>query len=204
MSDGTTVAPLTEKPGHPHRRSVVKGMAWSLPVVAATTVSPLAAASADQALVNTLGQGGASPSNGPTGGTVNVTFSNSGLQITNIVGAPWDAGVFTAELLIVNNFTITGVSIDGTPITSAGGSFTAGGLVWTVVDIDLASKVLALQTVGPVTVDAANGASQNFFIPTIVFTGTYTGTSFNSGRVTFDVAAANVSGGSTPGVRFGG
>lgn len=186
------------------RRSVVKAAAWAAPVVAVAAAAPMAAASAEQAFVQSFGSGTASPTNVATGGSLGVGFSNSGMQIRGITGAPWSAGVFTAELSIVENFTPTAVSINGNPVTSTGGSFTsATGQVWTVTAIDLANNVLVLKTTDPITVDVANGPSQQFTIPTIDFTGTYTGSVKNSGRVILDVSAASVSGAALPGVRFG-
>lgn len=204
MSDASNSPVSTAQPGNPPRRMVMKGAAWSLPVFAATAVSPLAAASAAQAIVSTLGSAVATPSTVANGGSVNVGFWSAGLRIIGIVGPPWDAGVFTADLSLVARYAITGVTIGGVPVTSTGGSYVSpSGQVWTVVAIDLADNIFVLETHSAITVDATNGASQDFFIPSIVFSGTYTGNSVNSGRVIMDVSAANVSGGAIPGVRFG-
>ena len=182
------------------RRKVLKAAAWSAPVVALAVSAPAAVASASQALITSTGTATATPTNPVAGETATVTWTNTGLLITNISGSPWSTGALTAELTVVRNFTITQVRIAGSVVTATGGSYTsADGTVWTVISLGDALTLVA----SAVTIDPTNGSSQSVMLPVIELTGTYTGTTANSGQVTLSAYANDVSGGSIVGARFG-
>ena len=104
---------MTENVGI-RRRAVLKGAAWSIPVVAATAAAPFAAASgcADYALRITM----TSPNGNFTQQTLVMSFTKNG------VAQPLAGAVFTVSLAAGHSFTSFDTVVGGTQMTPTGPS----------------------------------------------------------------------------------
>lgn len=134
------------------RRAVVKGAAWSVPVIAAAVATPLAAASVAGADLTPSLSGPITLSLTALGLPVATINTPNTLTITNLTATPSTAGntvnlVFPSSLLTLN-ITGTGISLLGSdgnytitlPSIPANGSLTIG--LGTVLDSLLNLSVL--------------------------------------------------------------
>ena len=187
--------PETLPARHLSRRTIVKGAAWSVPVIAAAAATPFAAASAKQAHLNAQTGGTISADN--AAGTASGTLNGS-VGLINVVGGPWETGVLSGSYTGTgpwNTFLVT--KPDGTPFVQ-GETIVAGGVVWTVASIQSdADGTWQIDFTAPsqsVSSDAV------FSLPAAIFQGTFTpGVPNNRNRVggTVTVGAANVNNGLT-------
>lgn len=157
-----------------NRRTIIRGAAWSVPVVAAMSVAPLAAASGIGDATVLAGGGSSISFTNPTGSQVLVNGSLSGsVNIVNVTGS-WSTGTLTGSYRVSGAIAQSSVHIllpDGSEAT-VGATYTdAYGRVWTVTRRDPTRVDLQ----GPsVSFDRPQATYQSIPLPTLRITGNYT------------------------------
>lgn len=144
------------------RRTVAKGAAWSVPVVAVAAAAPSASASPATCDFGTTPPVVA-PVNcvlaGVSIGNTNIpSFSVSGLSASCVNSATWTITYNGALQLALGNLNGTGLSVLGSTPTSANGVLTATSAVLPVLDNTLLAVQPTAGVVETITMTVADGA----------------------------------------------
>lgn len=177
------------------RRTIIKGAAWSLPVIAAAAAVPAHAASTGPASQAQLSaQVGGSITADDNAKTATGTL-NGGVVITNVKNGPWETGALTGKYIGSGQWTSFAITKpDGQPFVS-GETIVAGGVSWTVTQVVTdADGTWEIDFAGP---SQTVSADTIFSLPAAVFSGAWTGTPTTRNPVagTVSVAAANINNG---------
>lgn len=126
MKESQTEGRTSIKTSGVNRRTIIKGAAWSVPVIAAVSAAPLAAAGAGQASysISVGSQINATPGAGTANGTL-----NGALNITNVIGT-WETGTLTASYKLQGPW-------ETTTLTGPSGAFATNQTygIWTVSNV---------------------------------------------------------------------
>lgn len=186
---------MTEKNRFPDlpRRTVLKGAAWSVPVIAAATAVPMASASAATAVLRA--QAGGAIDVNPDAKTATGTFSGSGISIANVKNGPWETGELSGSYIgagIWDEFVIT--KPDGTPFV-AGEVISHGGVAWTVTEVE--SDEFGTWSVYFTAPSQSVSADVLFLLPPAIYSGSWSGTPTKRNPVAANVSVTvvNVNGG---------
>lgn len=174
-NENETLHEAGEKSSGVNRRTIIRGAAWSVPVVAAMSIAPLAAASGISDATVLAGGGSAINFTDPTGTQVIVNGTLTGqINIVNVTGT-WETGELTGSYRISGAVAQSSVHItwpDGSE-ANLGTTYTdAYGRVWTVIRRDPTRVDLQ----GPsVKFDHPSSSYQSIPLPELKLVGNYTG-----------------------------
>lgn len=160
--DDTETAPADRLP----RRTVLRGAAWSLPVIAAAVATPVAAATDQGVTALTIASGSALTVSGPNqaGSPISGSFGAS-LTVTNSKLTPVSIDSINAEYTIEGPVGYADLLFEGAPIT--GGTLISDGYTWSVLVNTGGYVELALLAPLPVTVGANDSVTVS--LPQLAF-----------------------------------
>lgn len=164
MKESQTEGRASLKTNGVNRRTIIKGAAWSVPVIAAVSAAPLAAASAGQAIFN-IGVGSQINVN-PGTETANGTLNGS-LNISNVIGT-WETDTLTASYRFTGPWTAT-------TLTGPSGTFAVGQTygIWTVSSIG--QDETGMFEVDFTAPSQTITADTTITLPSASYTGTFSG-----------------------------
>ncbi|ALJ19037.1 hypothetical protein [Microbacterium sp. No. 7] len=157
----------------PQRRVVLKGAAWSLPVIAAAVSVPLASATTDTGVVAlTIASGSALSIGGPNeaGTSVSGSFGAS-VSVSNTKSTAVNINSLSAAYAVEGPVNYEDLLYNGAPITGSTLT-TPGGFTWAVL-VNTGGYV-ELQLMSPLPVSVEPNSSVTVEFPELTFADTLT------------------------------